>query len=223
MRTILILSFILQCSSMAAQQESKFSFEVNYGLNGNFFVRNYYEDFFPFQEILFLKKNFLGTTGGLEFKYKSGQNSRIGIAYTRSTNKGKKDFIGNIDGVDISIENFQLRSNHDFYQFFYERDLSKKNTWIDYQVGLFVMNGFYQELSLAAGNLTGNGFVQIRERDFKHYGMQEGGVFTGIHLNRQIDTHFRIGVKFKAYYLLSAPGLEEISITPTLAYNFSRK
>ncbi len=220
MKTVYVILFLALFSPAAAQRESKFAIEVNYGLNGNFFVRNYYEGFLPFQEILFLKKNFIGTTGGIEFKYKAGQKSRIGVAYARSTNKSSKNFNGNIDGVDVVIDEFSLKHNTDYIQFYYERDLSKDNSLVDYQIGLFIMNGFYQELALAEGNGFGNGFVRIIQRNRKNYGMQEGGVFSAIQLSKKIDTKFIIGLKLKIFYLLSAPGIEEISLTPTLTYRF---
>ena len=47
-------------------QDKKISIEVNYGLQGNFFVRGYEERNTPGISYNFYNKNFLGSMGGIE-------------------------------------------------------------------------------------------------------------------------------------------------------------
>lgn len=50
-----------------AQDTGKFDLSINYGLNGNFFVNDYDESG---PGILFYEKDFIGTSGGAELKYR---------------------------------------------------------------------------------------------------------------------------------------------------------
>lgn len=62
--------------------------------------------------------------------------------------------------------------------------------------------------------------VIVEERDFKNSALAEIGVLAGVHVDKAIDTHFKIGVKARIYYLVSSGNLEAFSVAPTLTYNF---
>jgi len=103
-RILLVLVTIFPVAFANAQTKSRFSLEANYGLNANFFVRSYDENYSPAPVKTYLyKKNLLGTIAGLEFKYRSGKNSNIFLAYNRSTNKKARNFKGDFNGVNVLI------------------------------------------------------------------------------------------------------------------------
>lgn len=62
---VLLFPFLFYSSVMFAQKEEKLAIEINYGLNGNFFVRSYDELGGPPVK-RFFNKNFIGSIGGLE-------------------------------------------------------------------------------------------------------------------------------------------------------------
>src|SRR4051812_3106016 len=154
---ILVFSF----GTAFTQKKSKLSISINYGLNGNFFVQDYNE-ISPSGEVSLLKKNFIGTIAGLEVNYRVGNNSSIGLAYSRSSNKGEKNYHTIINGVDIYVEDFNLRHINNFYQLFYERGFSRKNMDWSYHAGIFLINSAQQEIEF-------DNFLQaafVRERNF---------------------------------------------------------
>ena len=212
-----ILSFIFVFSILAgySQNKERFSIGVNYGLNGNFFVGSY-DELSPSGEVSLLKKNFIGTIAGLQFSYKIGKNSNLGIAYNRSINKGKKNYHAIINGVDIFVEDFNIRHVNNFYELFYEHGFSKKTMDWSYHAGVFLLSSAQQEIEF--DNFLQAAFVQ--ERNYQNSGLSEGGVFAGLQYSKKIDTRFRLGLKTRVYYLISTGSFEAISLTPTLSYYF---
>ena len=69
MKNLFLIGLFISLSPAFGQKNSKLSIEVNYGLNGNFFVRSYDELGGPSDKEYFYKKDFLGTIGGIELKY----------------------------------------------------------------------------------------------------------------------------------------------------------
>ena len=67
-RMIVTLLMLVSLVSKGIGQDKKISIEVNYGLQGNFSVRGYKERNTPGISYDFLKKNFLGSMGGIEVK-----------------------------------------------------------------------------------------------------------------------------------------------------------
>jgi hypothetical protein len=86
----LFLSFVLYCQ-LQAQNSNKFLLEVNYALNGNFFVRSYDETEGPANKTNFYNKNFLGAVGGIELNYHLNDHCSLIGGYSKSTNAGKKN------------------------------------------------------------------------------------------------------------------------------------
>lgn len=212
---ILVLSFFSSLQTHS-QTPSKFSLELNYGLNGNFFVRSYDETGGPQNKTYLYKKNFLGNVGGLELKYHFRNKSALILGYARSTNKGTKNFSGPINGVDVFITDFNIRHTNGFYQLAYERRFRKSNPAFTYHIGL-VLAGMQQQ-EIAIENFSNQ--IVIAERNFKNSKLQEAGVFGGIQVQKKIDTKFDIGLRVRAYYLVSVQTLEALTLTPTLTYKF---
>ena len=190
--------------------------EINYGLNANFFVRSYDELGGPAGSIYLLKKNLLGTVTGVESKFALNEMSGIGVAYSRSINKGTKIFRGTINGVVVLVEDFQLRHVNGFYQAYYERNFSQKIPFMKFHAGILYARMSQQEIVFE----NWDNRISIQERNFKNSYLEEAGVFGGIQYSKLIDSKFEIGIKLRAYYLATVNTFEAITLTPTLLYHF---
>lgn len=211
-----LLIFLLSLSPFAlfAQKKNKFSFEINYGLNGNFFVRSYEEQAPPFPVTEISKKNFIGTVGGIELKYKVTKRASWGFGFAKSSNQKAINYSSNVNGVVLSIKDFDIKHVNHFYQLFYEREIIKKIPALKSQIGLFYLRPQQQEVSISR-----NGFL-FEQRNFKNSYLEEGGIFVGLHYSKKIDTKFELGVKSRVYYLISTNSIEAVTFTPTLTYLF---
>lgn len=213
-RKILILPFLFYSTVMFSQKEKKIAIEINYGLNGNFFVSSYDEVGGPATK-RFLNKNFIGTVGGLEMTYALNKKSRIGLAFAQSRNSKEINYSGNV--IPIDIINFHITHINKFFQLFYDRNFSKKIPGLNYQVGLFYLRMNQQEIEIADQL---NGWALVEERNYKTNKLEEGGAFFGIHFVKKIDTKFDLGIKSRVYYTISTSSFEAITLTPTLTYHF---
>ena len=209
---IIFLSFSISCF---AQQNKRLTLEINYGLNGNFFVRSYNENA-GLNSKSFYNKNFLGSIAGIEIKCKVNPRSALGVAYAKSVNSKEIDYKGQINGVNVGIINFNIRHTNKFYQFYYDRSFSKKIPGFFYQIGLLYLRMNQQEVDLT--NI--NNSILFEERNYKSYKLEEGGIFFGLHYTKKIDTKFDLGIKSRIYYLISTSSLEAITLTPSLSYHF---
>lgn len=205
-----LISTIIYNNSIFAQKESRFSIEINYGLNGNFFVRSY-EERAPATVVLFYNKKFIGSIGGLELEYDVGKNGSLGLAFAKSVNKREVDYN---NGVNGAIQNFNISHTNLFYQLYYEKAVFKKLNNLRFQGGIFYLRMNQQEIDASPGGIF------AEERDFENNKLEEGGVFAGVHYFKKIDTKFDIGIRTRLYYLVSTNTLEAITLTPTLTYRF---
>jgi hypothetical protein len=62
--------------------------------------------------------------------------------------------------------------------------------------------------------------VYIDESNYKNSQSVEGGVFAGFQISKKIDNHFDLGLRFRAFYLISVTSFEMITLTPILSYRF---
>ena len=203
---------ILSVTKIEAQQSNKLSIEASYGLQGNFFVRSYEELGRP-DGTAFLNKNFIGSIGGLEMNYQVTKMASISIGYAQSTNNRKINYINSLNGVGVYIGDFEIKHESRFYQFNYQRSLSKKYTNFKFELGLYYLRTQQQEIAI--GN-----YIAFEQRNFANSYLEEGGISAGFHYKIKVDTHFDFGIRSRIYYLISTNELEAISLTPTLAYRF---
>ncbi|MGZ8544597.1 MAG: hypothetical protein ACXWV0_04840 [Flavisolibacter sp.] len=210
----ILLAFCLNITN--AQTNSRLSLEINYGLNGNFFVGSYDEQGGPQGKTYFFNKDFIGTIAGIELTYQLNDRSRLGLAYARSINKETINFDGTVSGVDVIIRDFQIRHINNFYQLFYDRSFSRKLPALHYQGGIFYLRMAQQELEIA--NFMNA--VNMDERNYKNSRLEEGGVFAGLHFSKYIDKKFELGIKSRVYFLASTGTFEAVTLTPTLTYHF---
>ena len=208
MRLGIILSLLIFCSILNAQK--RFSLEVNYGLNGNFFVRSYPENA-PWPLLEFNKKDFIGTIGGVEGRYALNSKSSIGLGFSKSHNQKKINYY---NGYNASMRDFNITHTNYFYTLDYERSLSKKIKNLTMQLGIFYLRMNQQEITFSPSGMG------AEECNYDNSNLEEAGVLWGLHYFKKIDTKFDFGVKTRVYYTLSTVSMEAITITPTLRYNF---
>ncbi len=214
-----LLALCVQIISLSsfAQQKGRFSIEANYGIQANFFVNTYNENT-PF-EASFLNKNVIGSIGGLGIKYHFNNKSALSLAYDRSANTREINYNEIVNGVEYFIDDFNIRHTNQFFQLGYEYTLdTKKTKWI-FSGGLLYLLSNQQEINIS-GRPSG---IYIRERNYKSYGLEEGGAFMGIQHAWSIDKHFDLGIRSKVFFLVSTGTFEAITLTPTLTYHFTGK
>ncbi len=212
MKYFLCFFMILSVTKIEAQQCNKLSIEASYGLQGNFFVRSYEELGRP-DGTAFLNKNFIGSIGGLEMSYQVTKISSISLGYAQSTNNRKINYINSLNGVGVYITDFEIKHESRFYQFNYQRSLSKKYTHFKLELGLYYLRTQQQEI------IIGN-YVAFEQRNYANSYLEDGGISAGFQYKIKIDTHFDFGIRSRIYYTVSNNQLEAISLTPTLAYRF---
>jgi len=215
MKTILGIFFCCLFFKSNAQVNSKFNLQIDYGLNGNFFVRSYDEIGGPVNKTYLYKKNFLGSIAGAEISYRLKKKSAISFAYRRSVNSGKKNYEGSISNTDIHIRDFKLRHINNIYQLGYGHYLGNTGK---FKVDLGFVFFYYAQQNINIENWAN--YVSIDESNFKNSNSGEGGVFASFQYFKKIDTRFDIGLRVQGYYLISVTTFEAISITPTLTYHF---
>lgn len=215
MKFFFLSYFLLISFSSVKAQDSRFTIEANFGLNGNFFVTSYDEISGPQPHTYFYNKNFLGTIGGLELAYRIGKKSSIIAGYSRSVNAGKKNFSGLVGNVEVYIYDFKIRHYNNIYYAGYKYLLNKKKIKFSTDIGPVLIYYSQQNISI-----EGVDFIGITENNFKNSNSVEGGIFAGIHLSKSIDKHFELGLKVRGYYLISVASFEALTLTPTLSYTF---
>ncbi|MEX8546476.1 MAG: hypothetical protein V5804_02640 [Mucilaginibacter sp.] len=216
-RILLLLVIVFSVEFVRAQAQSRVSLEANFGLNANFFVGSYDEDYSPAPVKTYLyKKNLLGTISGLELKYRYGRNANLFLAYARSTNKRARNFEGDFNGVNVYITDFNIRHNDDFFILGYERNFIKAKPAFRYHFGVTIMTSQQQEITLE--NYANE--INIQERNSRNSGLMEGGVFGGFSYTKQIEKRFELGIKARVYYMVSLGSFEAVTLTPSVAYKF---
>ncbi|HPH36146.1 MAG TPA: hypothetical protein PL108_00710 [Sediminibacterium sp.] len=208
------LSFLLLILSLQifAQTKSKISLEVSYGLQGNFFVRSYNENGRP-DGTAFLNKSFIGSISGIELKFQATKMASWNFGYAQSSNAKRIGYSTIINGLGLSINDFDIKHENRFYQLFYQRNFSKKTPNFKYEFGIFYLRSQQQEIII--GNI-----IDISQRNFANSKLEEGGLSAGLQYSKKIDTKFDIGIRSRIYYLVSTNTLETITLTPTLTYHF---
>jgi len=203
---------LLLVTELEAQKSNRFSIEASYGIQGNFFFNNYEELGRP-DGTAFLKKNFIGSIGGLELNYQLTKRASIIVGYAQSSNSRKINYVNRLNGVGVYISDFEIKHENRFYQLWYQRSLSKKNSHFNFALGVYYLRTQQQEITI--GN-----YVAFEQRNFANSYLEEGGFCAGLQYKMKIDTHFDFGIQSRIYYTASVNQLEIISLTPTLTYRF---
>lgn len=189
--------------------------EACYGLNANFFVGSYNESASSSATYLY-KKNTLGTVSGMQLNFALNARSGLFAGYSRSVNKGTKNFQGTVNGVQVFINDFNLRHFNHFLQIGYERSFHQSHLEFRFHAGLVWVGMQQQEISIE----NFNNQIVVEERNIRNSRLQEAGVFAGLSYVKNLDKHFELGVRMRAYYLVSSNNFEAITFTPILVYKF---
>ena len=208
-----ILIFVFHVQLLSAQDSGRFSFTANFGLSGNFYVRSYDEDNFP--GIAFYKKNFIGTTGGLETSYKIDQKSNLFLGYMRSENQRTIDFTGSNNGINLSIWSFTTRDIFNVFYLGYGFNF-KKIKGLQIQGSFFYIRPILQDIELTDNQ------INIWERKFSNANFNELGIFIGLHYKRPILSNLELGIQSRLLYEVTSNLLNQITLTPTLTYHFQK-
>ncbi|MFY7900818.1 MAG: hypothetical protein ACOVNY_11585 [Chitinophagaceae bacterium] len=189
---------------------------INYGLNGNFFVRSYDEVSGPVDKQYFYKKDFLGTIAGISLQYYFGKKTYVNVGYNRSINTGKKNYEGIINATNIYIRDFKLRHINNFYELGVGRNVHKKGS-LRAELGLVLLYDLKQTIAIE----NWDNYIAIDESNFKNANSVEGGFYFALNYRVKLDTKFDVGLQTKLYYLASVNEIEAFSFAPTLTYRFN--
>ena len=203
----LSFSFLL---NLQAQNKEKLLIQINYGVIGNYSVRNYSENTqAPIKS--FYKKNFIGAIGGIEARYNYGHKSSLGIEFSKSINKKTINYD---NGRNVSFRDFTISHINYYNALDYEyRILNKKNK-LALQAGIYYMRSKMQEIDVSPVGAS------IDERNFKNSKIEDGGILIGLNYFKKIDTNFDLGIKARITFSLAMGIIDAITLTPALKYNF---
>lgn len=216
MKLLISILLLLSCAKSFCQHNYKLTLEANYGIQGNFFVRGYDEDYAPGPHTYFYDKNFIGTTGGIEAQLQISDKSYLSAGFIRSENRGRKNYAGQLNGVDVFINNFQLRYINRIIQLGYGHYLPAKKSRFAVEGGLMLLYDNDQIIQIEDWDDT----IMISENNFKSSYSVELGGYLGVAWMKQIDTKFYAGIKSRIYFAASTGTFEILTITPTLSYCF---
>lgn len=203
----------LFCNSSKAQQKmSGIQLEVNYGLNGNFFVRSYTEQNFAGFGQSFYNKNFIGSIGGIELAYALSEKTAIRLGYSRSINSRRINF--EQTGSPIFVQDFTISHKNNFYQLLLTRKIGKIAEGFSLEGGAYYLRSLQQEVDISALSAS------FEERNFKNSRLEELGAIIGFQYQQKVDAHFYIGLRTRFYFTISTGAPELIAFTPTLSYHF---
>lgn len=212
------------CMQQGYMQE-KFSLEVNYGVAGNNFVRDYIETkedgYIPTGARLFAKKKFLGSVGQIQLNYHLKNSTSVSVGYTRDMHQQETNYTGYVGDTDFRIDNFALRHNNNIYFAKHRRNLNEAKT-LKYHFGLFYLRPEQQEIDIKLPPYFAPQIV-VEERDTPNFNLNEAGILAGVDYKRQIDTKFKVGLHLSGYYVASASYYETTYLTGSLSYAFSKK
>lgn len=212
------LLLLIATLNVLSQKQSRVSIKINKGINGNFFVRNYDEVGGPINKTFFYKKDFIGSTTGIDADFNISPKSSLSLGFLRTINLGKKNYAGNVNGVDVYINDFRLKHIDKIISIGYGYKLKDKNSSWKAEGGLILLYDVKQSISLKNWDNS----ILINESNFKNANSVEGGIFLGGSWAIQIDTKFELGLQARGYYLISVQTFEMVTLSPTLTYHFAK-
>jgi len=197
------------CAQSTAPAPGRFSLQAHYGANGNFFTSSQVSEYAG----EYTRTNFLGTAGGGHLAYRLSPSSTVALEYTRTVNSRPVRFTQYIGPYGYPQESdLRIRYINNAFQAVYERQFSAQSNW-KYHAGLLYMTTASQTL------YTGR-YTSVSETNRRNSYAEEAGVVAGLEYSRPLDTHFRLGLRARGYYLISVTTLEMVTLTPTLTYTF---
>lgn len=213
---IALLALILVAFTVPVFSQERFSLSAHAGPNGNFFVRSYDEVGGP-AGLRYYKKDFIGFVFEGEGKFALNQRSWLLGGYLHSKNSSVVNVNTGQNGIYVLVIDWTITHRENKFYAGYERQLSKKLPGLNGVFGLYYGTVKQQEIAFE-GNTA-----MFWERGWKNAGLNDAGVFAGLHFERNIDTHFKLGIQSRLYFNVTAVIFEQMTLTPTLTYTFSKK
>ena len=158
----------------------------------------------------------LGTAGGAEVSYRVGRAGAVALGYTRSVNMELKQLPYETAWGSRQTVDFRLRYVNNAFQAVYERAVLPN---LRAHAGLVYMTTASQTAYYQGQTSYGAPAYAIVETNRRNSYAEEAGVVAGLEYSRPIDTHFRLGLKARGYYLVSVSTFEMLTLTPTLTYS----
>lgn len=229
MRVSLLMVFLIYGISQLNAQNSKWSINVNYGLQYNHFVdygrsKTVNDGIIapvidPGGVITHYQKRNIGSIRGIELEYALSDKNIIGLGYEESMNQGRYNVTHRIANniIPIFIQNFELRHKNKFYELFYKRKIGNDNNFI-LLGGISYYTSVQQEIDVFP-----QGFVEITQRDKKNYNLDNAGIYFGAEYFFFNSGNFNLGLRSKvciSIYDINDIELENIVLSPVLKYTF---
>lgn len=213
MRILLLITLCLFWILSSSQNANRnFFVDINYGINGNFFVRSYTEQNLAGFGQSFYNKNFIGTIGGIDLAYSLSERTTIGLGYSRSVNTRSINFLQT--GSPIFVQDFTISHKNDFYQLLLTRKIGKITKGFSLEGGAYYLRSAQQEVDISPFSAA------FEERNFKNSRLEELGAVIGFQYKQKVDAHLYFGLRTRFYFTLSTGAPELIAFTPILAYQF---
>lgn len=195
-------------------QEKSFDLEIHYGPQ-YFYWAKYEQDpsEVPAGYLSWFNKDRIGTVFGTELNWnlkKGKSKSTIGLFYERQMNVGKHTDRFYAGSTPVIIKDFKLRDINNYFGIQYKFKLNDKFKLI---FGFYQVNESRQEIDYF-------GSLNIKERNAKNSGLQDGGICFGAEYYFYNSGRFSFGIKSKLFWTLSLGSVDMINITPSLKYNF---
>lgn len=205
------LSSVLVHGQQAAPP-ARLGLQVHYGASANFFAASFQDTPSELQHV-----RLLGTAGGAELSYRVGRTGAVALGYTRSVNSNYKQIPyetvwGSTPTVDV-----RLRYVNNAFQAVYEREVARN---LRVHAGLLYLTTASQTASYQGYTSYGAPVFALNETSMRNSYPEETGVVAGLEYSRPIDTHFRLGLRARGYYLVSVSTFEMLTLTPTLTYSW---
>ena len=216
MNKILFIISLLISSQINSQSNFKSFISINYGFCGNFFVTQLNETNGPASKNYFYKKDFVGSTAGFDIGLRIKKNTYLSFGFNKSINYGEKSYSGTLNSAQVFIKSFRLSHIDKFYSLGIAKHIKKNKKTVIVELGGQLLLDKQQDIIIENGNNS----IEIAETNFKDYNAIEAGVYLGVGVLFKIDTKFDIGIKSRINYIVSAPTLESITLTPMLKFNF---
>ncbi|WP_426489767.1 hypothetical protein [Hymenobacter sp. 102] len=191
---------------------ARLGLQVHYGGSANFFAASFRDTPSELQHV-----RLLGTAGGAEVSYRVGRTGAVALGYTRTVNSDYKQIPyetawGSTPTVDV-----RLRYVNNAFQAVYEREVARN---LRVHAGLLYMTTASQTASYQGYTAYGAPVFALNETSMRNSYPEEAGVVAGLEYSRPIDTHFRLGLKARGYYLASVATFEMLTPTPTPTYSW---
>ena len=192
----------------------KYSIQAGFGAAGSFFVRSYNEGY---DQISFLKKDFIGKTFSFGISRAIGKNFDLSLNYSFQEFSRRVSYLALLDNVEFILHDFSIRHINNIYDLTLRKYFGNTSGRWMVGLGLYYLRPIQQEISIYG---PGPATVQIHERRHKYHSLNEGGSLVEIGYEKRFQPRMSIGIKSQLMYTLSTQEFESVTLYPYLKYAF---